>query len=196
MANRADRTVTVAIGHDGTWLVAIPAGALSGLADIAMFGEGTAPLPVRARPGRGHRRARPDLGPIAPGCVKVASCTAGTDPRVQHIFTDWIDPLLDRATAPSVAVAKPLAGRDGTCFSVESNSAALAPPVDPGIYCYRADGILTAAKVGFGTLTLAGAVAAAPPSVAHARPAGLRAPPPLTAPALPPTPAPTITPAG
>ena len=85
---------------------------------------------------------------------------------MQHIFTDWIDPLVDRATALSVAAAPSRCPAPAAaCFSVESNSAALAPPVDPGIYCYRADGMLTAAQVGFGTLTLAGAVAAAPPSV-------------------------------
>ena len=42
-AKRADRTVTVAVATDGSWVVAVPAGALGGLADIAIFhaGDGT-----------------------------------------------------------------------------------------------------------------------------------------------------------
>src|SRR4051812_29830876 len=36
---RADRTVTAAFASDGTWVVAIPGGALSGLVDIAVYGS-------------------------------------------------------------------------------------------------------------------------------------------------------------
>ena len=123
---------------------------------------------------------------MTPGCVKVRRLNASTDPRVHHLFTDWIDPLVDRATALSVAaVAAPPETR-GSCYSVESNSASLAPPVDPGIYCYESDGMLTAARVGFGTLALAGAVAPAPPSVAMPAPAVSREPLPLAAPPPPP----------
>src|SRR5262249_17344764 len=79
-------------------------------------------------------------------------------------------------TALSVAAVPLLPGAFGSCFSVESNSAALAPPVDPGVYCYRADGLLTAAKVSFGTLTLSGTVGAAPPPVTMPPPLAHRTP--------------------
>ena len=71
-----------------------------------------------------------------------------------------------------MAAAQLLPGARGACYSVESNSAALAPPVDPGIYCYAADGTLTAARVGFGTLTLAGPVAPGAAIGHHARTGG------------------------
>lgn len=189
---RADRTITVALATDGTWVVAIPASGLSGLADLAIYAAGRTLYQCVLGPAAGTAGQRPDLGPITPGCVKT-KLTGKTDPRVQHIFTDWIDPLIDRATALSVATATPLPGAEGTCYSVESNSAALTPPVDPGIYCYRADGVLTAARVGFGTLKLTGAVAAAPPSVTMPAPAVTRTPLPVIAPAPP---KPSATPTG
>jgi hypothetical protein len=129
---------------------------------------------------------------VTPGCAKVSRLTAATDPRVQHVFTDWIGALVDRDTALSVAAAPLLPGATGECFSVESTSAALAPPVDPGIYCYGSDGTLTAARSGFGTLTLAGPVGAAPPSVAQPAPTVARGALPMAAP--PPPPSPTATP--
>jgi hypothetical protein len=152
---RPDRTVTVAVASDGTWVVAVPGGALGGLADIAMFrsGEGLFQCLISTSLN------------VMPGCVLLNGLTATTDPQVQHIFTDWIDGLVDRANALSVADTALLPGATGTCYSVESNSAALAPPVDPGVYCYRPDGVLTAARVSFGTLTLTGGVGAAPATV-------------------------------
>lgn len=185
---RADRTVTVAIGTDGTWVVAIPGGGLSGLADMAMYGNRTE-LYQCVLGATAGASARPDLT-ITAGCVKTKLGTK-TDPRVHHIFTDWIDPLIDRATALSVAATATLPGADGSCFSVQSNSAALAPPVDPGTYCYRGDGMLTAAKASFGTLMLAGAVADAPPSVTMPAAVVSRDPVPMTAPPAPPKPTPT-----
>jgi hypothetical protein len=191
---RDERTVTVAIGTDDSWVVALPATALSGLADIAMYGAKGSQYQCLLGPAAGTVGIRPDLGPLNPGCVKLTTLTPATDPRVQHVFTDWLPALTDRATALSVArIANP-SGVTGTCFSVESTSAALAPPVDPGMYCFDADGILSAASVGFGTLRLAAPVAAAPPSVAIPAPLANRAPVPMTAPAAPPPPpAPTST---
>ena len=61
--------------------------------------------------------------------------------------------------------AQPLPGSTGNCFSVDSISASLKAPVDVGIYCYADDGMLTAARVAFGTLTLAGAAGPAPPTL-------------------------------
>ena len=53
----------------------------------------------------------------------------------------------------------PLDGAQGTCFSIDSISASLKAPVDIGIYCYAADGVLTAARVDFGQLKLVSQVA-------------------------------------
>lgn len=177
-------TVTVAVATDGSWLVAVPAGALGGLADVAMVGSSAGLFQCLLGPATGTVGTRPDSGLPPVGCVRVARLAAAVDPRVQHVFTDWIDALVDRSTALSVAVAPPLPGARGTCYSVESTSAALAPPVDPGVYCYEPDGVLTAARVGFGTLTLTGPVGTGPPSVTMPAavvtrpPVGTAAPPP------------------
>ncbi len=188
--DRPDRTVTAAFGLDGTWVVAIPGGALDGLADIAIFYSGAALHQCLLGPAAGTAGTRPDLGPFTPSCVPVASLAAADDPRVHHVFTDWIDPLVDRATAVSVTAAT-LPGASGACFRVESVAVALAPPLDPGIYCYADDGILTGAQVGFGTLLLAGAVGPAPPTVALPAPVVTGAPLPTAAPPLRP-PDPTL----
>jgi hypothetical protein len=180
---RADRTITVAYAEDNSWVVSIPGGALGGLADIAMLGNAGGLFECVLGPAVAAIQA--GLAPVNPGCVKVRSLNSGTDPRVQHIFTDWIDPLIDRETAISVARAKPLEHATGTCYSVESNSTQLAPPVDPGIYCYDADGTLTAARVGFGTLILTGTPGGAPSTITM--PAAVRpgSPLPQQAPVLP-----------
>jgi hypothetical protein len=193
-SGRPDRIVTVAIATDGSWVVAVPAGALSGLADIAIFSSGDGLFQCALGPAAGTTGSRLDLQPVTPGCVRVRRLTTETDPRVQHLFTDWIDTLVDRAAALSVAAAPPLPGARGECYSVESNSAALAPPVDPGIYCYDHDGTLTAARTRFGTLILAGAVAAGPPAVAQPGATVSRAPLPVRAPP-PPPPSASATPA-
>jgi hypothetical protein len=190
---RGDRTVTVAVATDGSWVVAVPAGALGGLADVAIYGSSAGLYQCALGPAVGTSGARPDLGPVTAGCVRVGRLSASVDPRVEHVFTDWIDPLVDRATALSVASAAPLPGVHGSCFSVESNSAALAPPVDPGIYCYQSDGVLAGARVGFGTLTLDGPVAPAPPTVVMPAPVVSRAPLPIVAPPAPPPPTPSAT---
>jgi hypothetical protein len=183
--NRPERTVIVAFGTDGTWVVGIPGGALSGLADIAIYLSSAGLHQCLLGPAEGTAGSRPDLGTLAPKCVVVPGLTAEADPRVHHVFTDWIDPLVDRASALSVEVGR-LDGAGGSCFSVESNSAALAPPVDPGIYCYASDGVLTGARVGFGTLLLTGTVADAPPSVAPPAEVVAGPPVPITAPPPPP----------
>ena len=192
-SGRGDRTVTVAIGTDGSWVVALPATALSGLADIAMFRSKDGEFQCVLGRAEGTEGQRADLGPLNPGCAKVTALTAAVDPRVQHIFTDWLPALTDRATALAVSSVPPPSGATGNCFSVQSTSAALAPPVDPGTYCFAADGVLTGATVGFGTLQLVSPVAAAPPSVAIPAPVVNRAPLPMVAPPAPPPP-PTATP--
>ncbi len=182
---RTDRTVTVAMATDGTWVVAVPGGALSGLADIAIFRSTTGMFQCTLGPTAGTAGTRPDLEPISAGCVAAPSLPAASDPQVEHVFTDWIDALVDRDTALSVAAAAPLPGSRGACFSVESTSAALAPPIDPGVYCYDADGQLTAAKASFGSLTLAGPLSAGPPSVNMPGPVVARPLLPVTAPPAP-----------
>jgi hypothetical protein len=147
-AGRSPRTVLVVLAADGSWRVDMPAnvavaGTRQGLYQCRLAGQQS--------------------------CTKVAAA-GGTfppsvDPRVQHPFVDWLDPLTDRAAALSVAPARLLPGARGTCFSVEANSAALTPPVDPGIYCYDADGTLTGLRVSFGTLVLATAVSPPPPTI-------------------------------
>jgi hypothetical protein len=172
-ADRPPRTVTVTLAADGTWRVDVPGGALDGQANVALVGTSNGLYQCRL----------PDDGP---GCAKAAdpdgSFPASMDPRVEHPFTDWLDPLTDQQSAISVAAAPLLAGARGTCFSIEANSAALAPPVEPGIYCYDTDGTLTGLRVSFGTLVLASPPAPAPPTVTL--------PGPVTAGALVPTAAP------
>jgi hypothetical protein len=154
---RAPRVVTVTVALDGSWLVSIPGGALGGTADVAV---------ADSRAGLFQCA----LGGSSPGCVRVAGSTgrlsARFDPRIQHLFTDWLGVLADRQVAISVDVATTLAGARGRCFSVEPSSASLAAPVDAGIYCYDTDGTLTAARLSLGTLVLAGTPAAPPPSAA------------------------------
>src|SRR5262249_18535709 len=70
------RTVTVAIGTDGSWVVGLPAMALSGLADIAMFQSSIGQFQCLLGPAAGTVGQRPDLGSLKPGCVKVTELTA------------------------------------------------------------------------------------------------------------------------
>ena len=70
-------------------------------------------------------------------------------------------------------------------LAIDTISASLSAPVDVGIYCYTEDGLLTAARVKFGTLTIAGAPGNAPATVdlpgpvTGGEPMGLQAPPPV-----------------
>ncbi len=151
---RAARTVTVIMATDGSWQIGIPGGAMSGTVDIAIASVrdglyqctlGTDATCVNVAPPDGH------LG-------------ASIDPRVEYLFTDWLDVLTNMDAAVSVATAQPLAGAQGSCYSVDLNSASLAAPADPGVYCYLPDGTLTGASVGFGTLVLTGTPAPPPPT--------------------------------
>ncbi|GIH18227.1 hypothetical protein Raf01_63990 [Rugosimonospora africana] len=178
---RPVRTVTVTVAADGSWLVTVPGGALGGTADVA----------VADTPAGLYQCALGTTPGIAPGCVRVADPTgtlpAKNDPRVQYLFTSWLPILTDRDQAIAVNNAT-LKGAAGQCFSVEPNSAALTPPVDAGIYCYDADGTLTAAALALGTLTLTGAPAPAPPAITLPAPVVAGAPLPTTSPS-PTTPA-------
>jgi hypothetical protein len=170
---RSARTVSVVLAADGSWRIDVPGGALGGQASVAVAGT-----------SKGLYQCR--LSGDREGCSKVAAADgtfpASVDPKVQHPFVDWLDALTDRQAALSVAAAPLLGGAHGACFSVEANSAALTPPVDPGIYCYDVDGTLTGLRVSFGTLILATAVSPAPPTITLPGPITTGGPLPTAAP--------------
>jgi hypothetical protein len=160
-AGHSARTVSVVLAVDGSWRVDVPGASVAG-----------------TRKGLYQCRLAVDQ----PMCGKVAAA-GGTlppsvDPRVQHPFVDWLDPMTDRQAALSVAQAPLLTGARGACFSIEANSAALTPPVDPGIYCYDVDGTLTGVRTSFGTLVLATAVAPGPATITLPGPVVAAASPP------------------
>ena len=174
---RAQRSVVATVAGDGSWRVDVPGGALGGTADVAIVqtGEGV------------FQCALPTAGSVDSGCVRVADpgdrVPREYDPKVHRVFRQWLSVFTDRQAALSVVPAAPLPGSQGSCFSIDSISASLKAPVDVGIYCYADNGLLTAARVAFGTLTLA-SVAEAPPRidlpgpVAAREPLGLDSPPP------------------
>jgi hypothetical protein len=178
---RSARTVSVVLAADGSWRIDVPGGALGGQASVAVAGT-----------SKGLYQCR--LGGTREACSKVAAADgtfpASADPKVQHPFVDWLDALTDRQAALSVAPAPLLGGARGACFSVEANSAALTPPVDPGIYCYDVDGTLTGLRASFGTLILATAVSPAPPTITLPGPITATAP----LPTAPPPPDPSASP--
>lgn len=187
---RAERTVLVTLAADRTWRVDIPGGALGGAADVAMAG-----LPA----GVFQCALTSASNPSGTTCVRVAGpqgrVSARFDPRVQHVFTDWVDVLTDRRAPLSVSASRRLPRAEGDCYAVESTSASLSAPLDVGIYCFTAAGVLTAARLTLGTLVLAGQPAPAPPTVdlpgpvVAGQPLGMASPP-----APPPAPSGSATP--
>ncbi|MEV1286076.1 hypothetical protein [Micromonospora sp. NPDC049679] len=183
-----DRTVGVTRAVDGSWRIDIPGGALGGDADVSVAQNSTG-LYQCALPSATNY--------LDPACVRVgdpgAALASGFDPRIQHAFTDWQEVLTDRQAPISVSTTPLLPGVRGSCFSVESTSASLNPALDVGIYCYEAAGTLTGAKLGFGSLVLAGPPTAAPPTVTlpapvvDREPLNVAAPAPATEPTTTPT---------
>jgi hypothetical protein len=175
----APRSVLATVAVDGSWRVDIPSGALGGTADVSI-----AQLPA----GLFQCAIPSATNPVSPSCVRVAEpgkrVPRAYDPKVQRIFRQWLPVFTDRQAALSVTAAEPLAGSSGSCFSIDTISASLSAPVDVGIYCYADDGLLTAARVTFGTLTIAGPPGAAPATVdlpgpvTGGEPMGMDAPPP------------------
>lgn len=157
---RSARSVVVTRATDGGWRVDIAQGALGGTADVSV---------ARLSSGLFQCALASGTRLITPFCVKAAKADGRLryeyDPQVQHMFVDWLDPFTDRRAAISVAPADKITGADGDCYSVESNAASLVPPVDPGVYCYRADGLLTAASNSLGTLVIVGTPTTAPPTI-------------------------------
>lgn len=192
------RSVLATVAADGSWRVDIPRGAQGGATDVSIA-QTEAGVFQCALPSATHL--------ITPSCVRVAEVGKRVpkqyDPKVQRVFRQWLPVFTDRQSALSVTAAQPLAGSTGSCFSIDTISASLSAPVDVGIYCYADDGLLTAVRVAFGTLTIASAPAAAPPAidlpgpVVAGDPMGMSElpPPPATtspsAPATPTSPAPS-----
>ena len=175
----APRSVLATVAIDGSWRVDIPSGALGGTADVS----------IAQTPAGLFQCAIPSpTTPVSPSCVRVAQpgkkVPGAYDPKVQRVFRQWLPVFTDRQAALSVTAARPLAGSSGSCFSVDTISASLSAPVDVGIYCYADDGLLTAARVKFGTLTIAGPPVPAPAKidlpgpVTGGEPMDMNAPPP------------------
>jgi hypothetical protein len=171
---KAPRSLLVTVATDRTWRVDIQGGALGGTADVAIANrpEGVYQCPINP----------------ASGCVRVAASNkklpVSIDPRLQYVFIAWLDVLLDRQVPLAVAPADPLAGTSAPCFAVEPGVTAVQPPIDAGVFCYNDRGLLAAARIPMGQLTLTGEPAPAPetislpgPVVAGA-PLGTSAPPP------------------
>jgi hypothetical protein len=142
--------VVATVANDGSWRVDIAAGALGGTADVSI---------VSTADGVYQCSLPSVANPVGPNCVRVADpgkrVPEPYDPKVERLFRTWLSVFTDRQSALSVTAAGPLPGSQGSCFSIDSISASLNPPVDVGIYCFTADGLLTAARVGFGVLTIA-----------------------------------------
>lgn len=177
-SGRPDRTVAITRATDGSWRVDVPGGAHGGAVDIALVFTG----------GALHQCVLPNQG-----CVHIDGPLPKTaDPKIEHLITDWLGVLTDRQQALAVSMAQPLEGAAGECFAIESSAVSLQIPLDVGIYCYERDGTLTAAKLSFGTMVLAGKPGAAPPSIALPGPVVKGTPLPLAA---PPSPSGSVSPA-
>jgi hypothetical protein len=154
------RNVVATVANDGSWRVDIAGGALGGTTDVAV---------VSLASGVFQCSLASATNPINSTCVRVANpgrrLPSGSDPQVERVFRQWLTVFTDRQAALSVSPAQPLPGSQGSCFSVDSISASMNAPVDVGIYCYADNGLLTAAKVDFGTITIASAPVAPPAKV-------------------------------
>ncbi|NUT33399.1 MAG: hypothetical protein HOV79_10020 [Hamadaea sp.] len=177
--DRPDRTVLVSLAKDGGWLVSVPGTALGGTVDVALAQTG----------GALYQCALPSPNRPESGCVRVAKLTKAIDPKIQHLFTDWLEVFMDRRAALAVTVAATLPGVQGTCFSVDTSAVSVTSPVEAGIFCYAADGTLTGARIGAGTLVLVGTPTPAPPSITLPAAVGAGQPLPNASPS--PSPSPT-----
>jgi hypothetical protein len=179
---RPDRTVLVVRAADGSWRVDVPGGALGGTADVSI---------VSTEAGMFHCAL---ATPPEPGsCVRVEALGPEVDPRVQHVFTDWLDVFTDRSAAVAVAPATRPSGVGGSCFAVQPSAASLEAPLDAGIYCFHPDGTLTGASLELGELTLASDGGAPPPTIDLPGPVVDGRPLPTASPTPPPSPTATPT---
>lgn len=173
--DRPDRTVTITSAKDGSWRLDVPGQALGGTVDIAL---------VSTKAGL-YQCALP-----AAGCVRISRVTSSFDPKLQHVFTDWLAVFMDRDAALAVSVAAALPGVQGSCFAVDSSAVSVKAPLDAGIFCYAENGTLTGARTSAGTLSLLGTPSAGPDSVTL--PGAIKDGQPLTN-AAPPSPSPSVT---
>jgi hypothetical protein len=148
-ADGRQHNVVATIGADRTWRVDVSAAMVGGTTDVSI---------VSTAAGVFQCTVATPSNPITPTCVRVANpgkrVPAAYSPQIERLFRQWLPVFTDRQSALSVTEVEPLQGAQGDCFSVDSISASLKAPVDIGIYCYAQDGVLTAARVDFGVLTL------------------------------------------
>jgi hypothetical protein len=154
-ADRPERTVSVTLAADGGWRIDVSGTALGGTVDIALARTG----------GVLYQCSLPSVTRPQNGCVRLQRVAAGYDPKVQHLFTDWLEVFMDRQAALAVTAATALPGVQGACFAVDTSAVSVKSPIDPGIYCYADDGTLTGARTNVGTLVLIGSPTPAPPSI-------------------------------
>jgi hypothetical protein len=155
----AARTIRVIRAADGGWRVDIPGGALGGTVDVSIANTG----------GETYQCALglPPVGPppLGTGCVRADPLAPEVDPRVQHLFTDWLEVLTDRSAAVAITAGPVLPGVSGECYTVQPSAASLEAPLAAGVYCFETDGTLTGARLDLGELTLTGTDPVAPRSV-------------------------------
>jgi hypothetical protein len=180
---KPDRTVSVTFAQDGGWRVDVPATALGGTVDISL---------VRTA-GALYQCALPSAARPQSGCVRLQKVASAYDPKLQHLFTDWLEVFMDRQAALAVTTTAALPGVQGSCFTVDTSAVSVKPAVDPGIYCYADNGTLTGARTSVGTLVLVGTPTPAPPTITL--PGAVVAGQPLPN-ASPPAPTSSITPSG
>lgn len=153
------RDVVATSAADGTWRVDVGRGLQGGTTDVSIVSIAT---------GVYQCTVATAANPITPACTRVAGkgkrVPKKYSPKVERLFRPALGVFTDREAALAVTAVKPLAGAKGTCYSVDSISASLDAPVDVGIYCYADDGVLTAARIGLGVLTMVSQVAG-PPTV-------------------------------
>ena len=181
---RAQRNVVATVADDGSWRVDIAGGILGGTADVAIISNTS---------GVYQCSLSSTTNLINPTCVLVANAgkrvPAEFDPGVERVFRTSLSVFTDRQAALSVTAMPPLPGSQNqgltsSCFSVDSISASLRAPIDVGIYCYSAEGLLTGARTDFGLLALASAPVPPPTAVLLPGPVvsgpalGLESPPP------------------
>jgi hypothetical protein len=178
-AGRPSRNVVATVASDGSWRVDVAGGVLGGTTDVAIVSLDTGVFQCSLPSA---------TNPISPTCVRVADpgkrVPSEYDPQIERVFRRWLNVFTDRQSALSVSAARPLEGSQGSCFSIDSISASLNAAVDVGIYCYADNGLLTAARVDAGTVTIASTPVAAPARVqlpgpvVDGGPMGLDSPPP------------------
>jgi hypothetical protein len=98
-------------------------------------------------------RITPAVSGCAPG-ARAADPESDPVSRLAPVFTDRLEVLSDRSAALSITDAATPQGARGTCFSVQGIAAAMASPADPGLYCFDGRGLITAAQLPVGTLTV------------------------------------------